>query len=83
MVSCSGSFHDLDFLGRERVKLIDQRVNLAVQPGAFVAVKILVRVALRGGKLANCCLAATIFSTNATMRSCCAFSVALEKSISP
>jgi hypothetical protein len=42
------AFHDFDFGGTEAVKLIDQGVNLAIQRGAFIAIKVLVLVAPRG-----------------------------------
>jgi hypothetical protein len=34
--SCGGAFHDLDFIGRQAVKFIDQRVDSAAQTDAFV-----------------------------------------------
>ena len=52
------SFNDFDFVRRQAVKLINERVNLAIKRGAFVFVKILVLVALR--PLARCGLVANI-----------------------
>ena len=44
-------FHDFDFVVCQAVEVIDQRVNLAVEGIAFVAVEIFVFVRLRGGEL--------------------------------
>jgi hypothetical protein len=43
--------HNFYFVRRQAVKLIHQRVYLAIQRGAFIFVEILVLVALRAGKL--------------------------------